>query len=296
MKLTLTRISSLVLLAAVAVSCSRDEQGIAPATPTATSVSSDAATRDSNLAMGNPSGAVTDATNSPNNYLMTKTQYTLSYSRDKGKANWVSWHLSSAWVGSTPRQDNFAADAALPSTWFRATTSSYTGSGFDRGHNCPSADRTGSVADNTATFLMTNMMPQSANNNQRTWAGLENYCRTLVNAGNEVYIICGSYGSGGTGLNGYATTIAGGKITVPSNCWKVVVVLPEGSSDASRVTTATRIIAINTPNNQTLATTWGSYRTTVDAIEAATGYNILSAVNSTVQATIESRVDTGPTS
>ena len=293
MKFTLTRIGSLVLVAALAVSCSKDEQHN-PAAPVAAVVTQDA-TRDSHLTLGNPSGATTNATY-PSNYLLSKSQYALSYNRDKGKANWVSWHLSSAWVGSTPRQDNFAPDATLPSGWYRATSSSYTGSGFDRGHNCPSADRTGSVADNTATFLMTNMMPQSANNNQRTWAGLETYCRTLVNAGNEVYIICGSYGSGGTGVNGYATTIAGGKITVPSNCWKVVVVLPEGSADASRVTTATRVIAINTPNNQTLATSWGSYRTSVDAIEAATGYDILSAVSSTVQATIELKVDNGPTS
>ena len=53
--------------------------------------------------MGNPSGAVADATNSPNNYLMTKTQYIMSCSRDKGKPNWVSWHLSSAWLGITAR-------------------------------------------------------------------------------------------------------------------------------------------------------------------------------------------------
>ena len=292
MKLLVTRISSLALLTALAVSCSRDEQ-VAPSAPVAAVVTHDA-TRDSHLAMGNPSGATTDPANF-SNYLMSKSQFALSYHRDKGKPNWVSWHLSSAWLGSTPRQDNFASDATLPTGWFRATSSSYTGSGFDRGHNCPSADRTGSVADNSATFLMTNMMPQAANNNQRTWAGLENYCRTLVNAGNELYIICGSYGSGGTGLNGYTTTIASGKITVPAQCWKVVVVLPEGSSDASRVTTATRVIAINTPNNQTLATTWGSYRTSVDAIEAATGLNLLSAVPSTVQSTVESRVDAGPT-
>ncbi|UOQ98980.1 DNA/RNA non-specific endonuclease [Hymenobacter sp. 5317J-9] len=295
MKQTLLRMGSVALLAALAVSCSREAQVAPAAGPTAAVVNQDA-TRDNNLAMGNPSGAVTDATNSPNNYLMTKTQYSLSYSRDKGKPNWVSWHLSSAWLGSTPRQDNFSSDATLPSTWFHATSSSYTGSGFDRGHNCPSADRTGSVADNSATFLMTNMMPQAANNNQQTWANLENYERTLVGQGYELYVICGSYGSGGTGVNGYATTIASGKITVPARCWKVVVVLPEGSSDASRVTTSTRIIAIDTPNTTSISSSWGSYRTTVDAIEQATGYNILSAVNSTVQATIEAKVDTGPTS
>ncbi|TGE27391.1 DNA/RNA non-specific endonuclease [Hymenobacter metallicola] len=293
MKRTLYRLLSFGLLGTLAVSCSKDET-VAPASPNAVSQSFDA-TRDGNLAMGNPSGAVTSTTNYTN-YLMVKSQYTLSYHRDRAIPNWVSWHLSSAWLGSTPRQDNFAADATLPTGWFRATSSSYTGSGFDRGHNCPSADRTGSVADNSATFLMTNMMPQASVNNQQTWAGLENYCRTLVNQGNELYIICGSYGNGGTGVNGYATTIAGGKIAVPARCWKVIVVLPEGSSDASRVTTSTRVIAINTPNTTSIGTSWGSYRTTVDAIEQATGYNILSAVSSTVQATIEARVDAGPTS
>ncbi|UOQ72809.1 DNA/RNA non-specific endonuclease [Hymenobacter cellulosilyticus] len=293
MKRTLYRLLSCGLLGILAVSCSKDES-VAPASaPTTVSQSFDA-TRDSHLTMGNPSGATTSATNYTN-YLMSKSQFALSYHRDRAIPNWVSWHLSSAWVGSTPRQDNFAADATLPSGWFRATSSSYTGSGFDRGHNCPSADRTGSVADNSATFLMTNMMPQASVNNQQTWAGLENYCRTLINQGNELYIICGSYGNGGTGVNGYATTIAGGKIAVPARCWKVVVVLPEGSNDASRVTTSTRVIAINTPNTTSIGTSWGSYRTTVDAIESATGYNILSAVSSTVQATIEARVDSGPT-
>ena len=295
MKRTLTRIGGLVLLTALAVSCSRDEQ-MAPATGPTAAIVSQNATRDNNMAMGNPSGAVTDATNSPNNYLMTKTQYTLSYSRDKGKPNWVSWHLSSAWLGSTPRQDNFASDASLPSTWYHVGSTSYSGSGFDRGHNCPSADRTGSVADNTATFLMTNMMPQAPINNQQTWARLEDYARTLVSQGNEVYIIAGSYGSGGTGTNGYATTISSGRIAVPSNCWKVLVVLPEGSSDAGRVTTSTRVIAVNMPNTNSISTSWGTYRTSVDAIEAATGYDVLSAVSSTVQSTIEARIDAGPTS
>ncbi|SFQ67524.1 DNA/RNA non-specific endonuclease [Hymenobacter arizonensis] len=293
MKLAITRISSLVLLVALATACSKQE--LTPAAAPIPSVAIQDATRDSHLAMGNPSGATTN-TAYPSNYLMSKSQYALSYNRDKGKANWVSWHLSSAWVGSTARQDNFAADATLPSGWYRVTSSSYTGSGFDRGHECPSADRTGSVADNSATFLMTNMMPQAPQNNQRTWAGLENYCRTLINQGNELYIICGSYGTGGTGSAGYKTTIDAGRVTVPNRCWKVVVVLPEGSSDASRVTTSTRIIAINTPNDNALNTDWGTYRTSVNAIESATGYNILSAVSTAVQDVIEARVDNGPTS
>ncbi|WP_139925439.1 DNA/RNA non-specific endonuclease [Hymenobacter sp. DG01] len=292
---TLSRVLGLALLTSCVVSCSKNE--VAPtATPVAVPQSANAtATRDSHLTMGNPSGATANTANYWN-YLVSKTQYAMSYHRDRGTPNWVSWHLSSAWLGSTPRQDNFAPDNTLPSGWYRPTSTSYTGSGFDRGHQCPSADRTGSVADNSATFLMSNMIPQAPNNNQRTWAGLENYCRTLVDAGNELYIICGSYGKGGTGSNGYATTLDAGRVTVPAQVWKVIVVLPNGSGDAARVTSSTRVIAINTPNNNSLLTTWGSYRTTVDAIEAATGYDLLSAVSTSVQSVVEARVDNGPTS
>jgi endonuclease G len=247
-----------------------------------------------NLAMGNPSGAVAD----PYyywNYLVTKTQFSLSYHRDRGTPNWVSWHLDDTWLGSTPRQDNFRADATLPTGWYRVTSTDYTSSGFDRGHNCPSADRTYSVEDNGATFLMTNMIPQAPVNNQQTWANLENYCRKLVTEGNECYVIMGSYGTGGTGSAGTKNTIAGGKVTVPNRIWKVILVLPKGSNDATRVTSTTRVIAVNTPNINTTSSSWGTYRTTVDAIEQATGYNLLSVIPSVIQTTIESKVDSGPT-
>jgi len=247
------------------------------------------------LTMGNPTGAVA-STSYPSNYLMEKSQYALAYQRDLGIPRWVSWHLDRSWLGSAPRQDDFRADGTLPSGWYRVSNTSYTSSGFDRGHMCPSADRTSSIANNSATFLMTNMIPQAPDNNQGPWARLEDYCRTLVHQGNELYIICGSYGSGGTGSAGYKTSIDGGRIRVPNRTWKVIVVLPSGSNDVARVSTSTRVIAVNMPNSQGIRNNnWGTYRTSVDAIESAAGVNVLSAVSSSVQATIEARVDNGPT-
>lgn len=248
------------------------------------------------LNMGNPSGAVA-STSVPTNYLMEKTPFALSYHRDKGIPNWVSWHVDASWLGSAPRQDDFRADNTLPSGWYRVSNTSYTGSGFDRGHNCPSADRTRSTTDNSATFLMTNMIPQSPDNNQGPWARLEDYTRTLVSQGYECYVIMGQYGTGGTGSNGYRTTIDNGRVTVPNRIWKVIVALPAGSGDdARRVTTATRVIAVNMPNTQGIRNNnWGTYRTTVDAIEAAAGVDVLSRVPASIQAVIESRVDNGPT-
>ncbi|UOQ67879.1 DNA/RNA non-specific endonuclease [Hymenobacter volaticus] len=249
----------------------------------------------SSLALGNPSGAVTDA-NSPNNYLLVKPQFTIGYDRDQGKPNWVSWHLDISDRGAADRQDDFRNDTALPTGWYQAQSNSYNGSvtGFDRGHNCPSADRTSSVENNSATFFMTNMMPQSSKNNQGPWADLEDYTRTFL-PGNEMYVVCGSYGKGGIGSTGVRyETLDNGRITVPSDCWKVIVILPVGDNDAARVNANTRVIAVNMPNINDINPNWGTYRTTVDAIEAATGYDLLSNLPIEVQNAIESKVDNGP--
>jgi len=239
---------------------------------------------------GNPSNAAF-LTDSINNYLIRKDYYAVSYSRDRGTPNWVSWHLFSNDIGSTPRQDDFREDITLPAGWYQVTNASYTSSGFDRGHNCPSGDRTSTVAANSATFLMTNMIPQAQYNNQIVWTGMEDSLRRLVTQGNELYIIMGSYGMGGTGNGGYKTTIDGGRITVPSNIWKIAIVIANGNNDSARVTTNTRVIAVDVPNTNTLFSSWKNYRTSVDAIEAATGYDLISRMPVLLQAALEARVD-----
>ncbi len=246
------------------------------------------------LVMGNPSGAVTSA-NSPTNYLLEKNQYVMSYHRDRGIPNWVAWHLDPSWIGTTNRQDDFRPDPSLPAGWYQVQDNDYSGSGFDRGHHCPSGDRTNTVPDNSATFFMTNMMPQAANNNQGVWADLENYSRSLVDAGYELYIYAGGVGQGGTGVNGFANTIAGGRVTVPAQTWKVIVVLPVGSNDAKRVNNSTRIITVLMANSQSLpnpgAGNWRNYRTNINRIEQLTGFNFLTAVRPQFRIRLKKRVD-----
>jgi endonuclease G len=246
------------------------------------------------MVMGNPSNATTDEAN-PTNYLLPKPQYVMSYHRDRGIPNWVSWHLDSTWIGSTPRQDDFRNDPSLPAGWYQVQATDYSGSGFDRGHHTPSGDRTSSVADNSATFFMTNMMPQAPFNNQGPWEELESYCRTLVSQGNELYIIAGGAGVGGTGSNGgVTTTIANGHVTVPAVTWKVIIVLPVGANDVDRVYKTTRTIAVIMPNDQNIGinTPWRNFRTSVDRVEALTGFNFFSNVRPMVQGIIERKIDT----
>lgn len=245
-------------------------------------------TRDANMALGNPSQAgKTDL----NNYLIERPQYTLSYNSSKCEANWVSWHLSIAWKGNTPRSADFKPDNALPKAAYHVNTHDYTNSGFDRGHLCPSDDRDGSVPDNEATFYMDNIIPQAPKNNQQTWKALEDYSRTLAASGNELYIIAGAYGVGGVNKNGeLKTSISKHKITVPSNVWKIIVVLPNGPNDVKRINTSTRIIAVDMPNTQAVSNhPWEYYKTSIDNIELQTGYDFLSNVSTQIQDVIEAK-------
>lgn len=248
-------------------------------------------TRAENLALGNPSGA---SVSDPNNYLLTRPQYVLSYNRNRGIANWVSWCLNPSWKGNSRRTNEFRPDPLLPAGWYAAHTADYTNSGFDRGHLCPSDDRDVSPDDNAATFFLTNIVPQAPRHNREVWKNLEDYERQLMSNGNDVYIIAGVSGTGGTGQNGFATSIAGGKLTVPATLWKILVVVPSGSGNTFQLTENTRVIAVNIPNEQTAADKpWRAYLTSVDALETLTGYDFLSNVPLEVQQIIEKRIDGG---
>ncbi len=263
-----------------------------PITPPVTPPTTPPVTYNENesLYLGNPSNAVTNENNF-SNYLLDEGYYALSYHRDRGIANWVSWHVQQSDIGAAPRQDDFRANPRLPASWYKPDNFSYSGFGFDRGHICPSSDRTSTIQANSSTFLMTNMIPQAPVNNQVVWANLESYCRTLVDQGNELYIIAGGTGAGGTGNNGFASTIDNGRITVPSHVWKTILVLPQGSSDSSRIDERTRVISVLIPNENTVSNNWRTYRVSVNDLETLTGYDFFSKVPQVIQNVIEAAVD-----
>jgi len=241
---------------------------------------------------GNPSNAALN-TDSINNYLMRKPYNAISYSKDRGTPNWVSWHLYAPDLGTTDRSDGFIPDNSLPFGWYQVTTASYSTSGFDRGHCTPSGDRTSTVEANGATFVMTNIIPQAPQHNQRTWASFEDSLRRLVTVqGYELYIIMGGYGAGGYGTSGLLEPlIDGGNVTVPASIWKIAVMIPNGDNDLTRVNNGTRVIAVDIPNRNDVLTNWKSYRTSVDAIEASTGLDLLKRLPEPLQSDLEARID-----
>jgi endonuclease G, mitochondrial len=223
----------------------------------------------------------------PNAFLSVKAGYVVSYNGSRKVPNWVSWELNTSYLGSTARQDDFRPDDTFPPSEPQAQLADYSGSGFDRGHMCPSADRTLTVTANSQTFYLTNMVPQAANNNRGPWEKLEAELRTIAQGGKELFIISGGVYSSGS------TTIGTG-VSVPDKTFKVAVVLDAVGQGPTNVTTSTRVIAVMMPNSNSLIglnDPWRNFRVSVDAIEAATGDNFLADVDPAIQAVIEARVD-----
>lgn len=243
------------------------------------------------LLMGTPSPATTDPSNA-DDFLVMKRQYALSYNNSKGTPNWVSWQLNASWQGNVDRCPRFSPDLSLPAGFVRVTPNDYTNSGFSRGHMTRSGDRTANATDNCATFLMTNIVPQTQDNNEGPWLELENLAKDLAESGKELYIIAGPLGEGGTGLKGFAKTIAGGKVTIPAFLWKIVVVLDRPGLRVPGVSDKTRVIAVKMPNITGIKfKRYKEYLTTVDELERETGFDFLTDVPTAIQDVIEAKQD-----
>jgi endonuclease G len=176
----------------------------------------------------------------------------------------------------------------LPKGWYQVVTKDYSGSGFDRGHLVNSEDRGRSVKDNSATFLMPNIVPQAPDNNQVAWEKLESYSRDLAKQGKELYIVAGGHGTGGEGKNGKASQLKG-KIAVPATMWKVILVLDDPSKGLAGVNANTRTIAVIMPNKQGREGKWTDFCATVEDVQKLTGYDFFSNVPPDIQKTIESK-------
>jgi DNA/RNA endonuclease G (NUC1) len=227
-------------------------------------------------------------------FIIRRTQYTASYNKNRGTPNWVSYNLEATHFGTQDRCDCFTFDPALPASFKRYTTADYTGAGtfhgygIDRGHLARSFDRTSGSLDNAFTFYFTNIIPQAADNNQGPWANMENDLGDLAQDQNrELYIIAGVAGNIGTVKNE-------GKITIPEYVWKVAVIMPRDQGLANiNDYTDLEVIAVIMPNKSGIRNVdWKTYKTTVDAVEALSGYNLLDLLPHGIEGAVESELKT----
>lgn len=264
-------------LALFAVSCERFQRN----SPTIGSDSNEAVSKvpprieSIHLGFGDPTNAGSE---DPDNFLIVGDGSVISYNNARGTANWIAWKTVRADLGNSIPRPDFSPDPRLPEGFRRIQYFDYSGSGFNRGHLVPSADRFANKRLNEETFLMTNIVPQTPALNQGPWEELESYARSQAWGGRDVYQISGVYGE---------LQVLRNKVTVPTNCWKVIAIVPRGKKvdDLDR---RMRIIAVDMPNSFEIEEhPWERYRTTIRVIEERTGIDLLSHLSREVQDRIE---------
>ena len=256
------------------------------------------ATAPSSADYGNAVAFGTPVDGSPaDDVLFTRPQFTLSWNALRGVPNWVSWDLNTTQFGAAERCNCFTTDALLVALGVPPVHDfDYRNSGYDRGHVVQSESRTTTDQENAATFLLSNIMPQAANNNQGPWSRLENDLNDIARTGTkEIYVIAGpEWAAAPQSLKNE------GKVFIPEFTWKVAVIVDRGE-DAGDVHTVAdvQVIAVRMPNTLAGAANirnqpWQDFTTTVDAIEAATGYDLLATLPDAIERIVEAN-DRAPT-
>jgi DNA/RNA endonuclease G (NUC1) len=253
--------------------------------PTRIAVASATALYANNAEFGEPSDA-----DPSDDLIVRRPQFTSSYSPVRNSPNWVAYEIDPTHFGAEDRCDCFTMDPELPSSLLKIDTNDYTGSGaiaghgIDRGHLARSFDRTSGSLDNATTFLLTNIIPQTADQNQGPWAQMENDLGAFVRSqGKEVYVIAGVAGNKGTLKNE-------GKVIIPTHTWKVALVLPhdQGLADI-RDYRDVQAIAVVMPNEPGIRNVpWQTYLTTVDSVETLSGYDLLALLPDAIETAVES--------
>lgn len=237
------------------------------------------------IGLGMPSAASRDT---PEDFLLARNDYVSSYSRSRKGPNWVGWHLSAKNVGTGKRSGDFRPDPTIPKSWGPATKADYKRSGYTRGHMVASGERLDTKRANSKTFVLTNMLPQIAENNGGPWLHLENYYRDQVaNHGKEVYVMAGGL------YEGPAQTIGKNNVAVPSATWKVAVIVDKGT-DPSKVGTSARVISIIVPNQASkvnIRQSFADFRVSAKEIEKRSGLQFFGHLPTGVREALRKRVD-----
>lgn len=151
--------------------------------------------------------------------------YSYAYSASDRLAIWVAYPLNSFYTfGSADRdKSSWQMDMKLPESIRYSQPSldlgAYGKGAYDRGHQCPAADRKCSQSAMNQTFYCTNATPQKGTFNQGIWSNFEGRVRAYSNKCDTLYVVTGCV------MDGYLSTVdkAGKTCPVPGHYFKALL-------------------------------------------------------------------------
>lgn len=161
--------------------------------------------------------------------------------------------------------------------WPTAVDRDYAGSGFDRGHLLPSADRDDSRAENDATFYLVERIAPVSEAEQESVAAARGAGSPL---GRPLrFDLCGDRRRAGAGTEAHP-----GGTGIPRHYFKALL---------ARAEKGWRAIAFRLPNVASPEGSWTDYSLSVDRLEELTGIDFFPALPDSIERRVESRVDAG---
>lgn len=205
----------------------------------------------------------------------TYRSYEMLYDTDLKIAYWVAYPLCNFYTTSNvSRTNEWGYDPAL-STTQQANLSGGI-SGYDRGHQIPSADRLVCREANVQTFYYTNMTPQLGSGlNQTIWANLEIAVRGWSSGIDTLYVVTGAMPtSTAQPSKKYAYDRSGQRICVPAYYFKALCRL-------DRTTGKAYTIAFYFDHkNYSSSDSYKNYAISVKELEDLTGFTFFPTVSS----------------
>ena len=232
----------------------------------------------------------------------TQRNFTLLYDPEMYASYWVAYPLCRRHL-STGRIETWAYDPYVPSEKQLDLREHAYGVRdeenrlFDRGHQIPNADRNGIAAMQEQTYYFTNLTPQRAGLNQDIWADLESAVRTAVPSNNTiqpsdtVYVVTGAAFKKKGSSDDISTISSNGHvIPLPNYYWKVLLKVKrtgESINDACAV----GFWMEHRSDLKSGGRTYADYVTTVDQIEAWTGFDFFANLPVALQNVCENSSD-----
>jgi len=208
-----------------------------------------------------------------NDTLVRYDAFDVHFNNERGIANCALYELVIDELnGAAERGNEFMPD---PNVRGCPAPQDYAGSGFDRGHLVPAGDLKWSAKAMRQSFMLTNVAPMHKALNEGGWVKLEEKVREWTVRDSALLVFTGPVLSQGD------TTLASGRVTVPSAYYKVIM---------APCVRPTQVIAFIYPNGRS-GGRLRQYAVSVDEVERRTGLDFFPYLPAEEQQRIESPVN-----
>lgn len=212
----------------------------------------------------------------------------VSYSPTQHHSHWVAFRFDDITRQKTVTRSNVGGYPGDPECQSSLPSSAFSGTGYDHGHLCASADRLYSTLANEQTFYMTNMSPQIGQFNRTYWNYYETYVQNLAHDAtfsDTLYVVKG----GTIEPDQISTHINCNGISVPVPKYYFMALLKVKNNQYSALAFWMEHREYDTVSDQKAE--MRKHAISINELQRLTGYNFFPALPDATEKTVEEQLN-----